>query len=60
MPSPKRRRDKKAEDKTQTSLFSFVDEEKEQKKTEEKPKEEEIKTEKEEKLIENKKLRLRI
>ncbi|MFX1375735.1 MAG: DNA-directed DNA polymerase I [Promethearchaeota archaeon] len=52
MPSPKKGRNKKDEDKTQTSLFSFVDEEKERKLSKEKAEKEEIKVVKEEKSIE--------
>jgi DNA polymerase I len=47
LPNSKRGRNKKAEEKSQTSLFSFVDEEKEKEETEKKPKKEEIKVVKE-------------
>jgi DNA polymerase I len=51
--NPRKRRNKKAEDKTQTSLFSFVDEkEKEKKEPEEKPKKEQVKAVEKEKPIE--------
>lgn len=52
MPSPRKGRNKKAEDKTQKSLFSFVDEEeKEKKEPEEQPKKEQIKALEKEKPI---------
>ena len=50
MPSPKKGRNKKAEDKTQTSLFSFVDEKEQGKKEpKEEPKKEKVKPPEEEK-----------
>lgn len=53
MPSPRKGRNKKAEDQIQKSLFSFVDEkEKEKKESEEEPKKEQIKALEKEKPIE--------
>ena len=53
MPSPRKGRNKKAEDQIQKSLFSFVDEkEKEKKEPEEEPKKEQIKALEKEKPIE--------
>ena len=52
MPSSKKGRNKKEEQKSQTSLFSFVEEEKEKEEPAEKPKKEEIKEVKDEKPIE--------
>ena len=52
MPSSRKGRNKEAEDKTQTSLFSFVEEDKEKNESKKEPKKEEIKRVKEEKPLE--------
>ena len=52
MPGSKKGRNKKEEQKAQTSLFSFVEEEKKKEESEEKPKKEELKEVKAEKPIE--------
>ncbi|MFX1280293.1 MAG: DNA-directed DNA polymerase I [Promethearchaeota archaeon] len=53
MPSSRKGRNKEAEDKTQTSLFSFVEEDKEKKESKEEPKKVEMKKVKEEKSLES-------